>query len=538
MKIMSSARTGAPLLMLIGALVGCSSMFASTNDKVAPAAADGAQIAPAAGPGYPIYSGNPGCFERPGPWGDRIDHILALTLSGGGSRAAVFGAAVMLELQDVGALDSVDLISSVSGGSLPAAMYGLSRAPDEAQTANEPNRIVWDRATVINMTEQDLIAPWLWRWFRPDNFGKFWFTAYDRTDIFADAVDAKVFRGLGDHGGYPTYADLNYRRPIISQCHELHRRSRLDVFTFTPWQFKETLNSDLCSYDVARAVAASAAFPGVMQYETLSHFTSSGHPDGYVHLMDGGATDNLGLKGLNQAMETLHLCGQGDRQSGPQHRCGKVLVLVVDAQNGFEGRDPAQADPRGLFGHFFDTNFLDAYDTLMQTGYGQLLHQFRGDIEEHDGGQAAGAGVLHLSLLTLINNNAGQQRPQNARTWLGYDAQYEAPTTCPGNPPAPPAGPGDTEQAAVARACALAKTALAQVAGMPEFVVKLRGIPTDWRIQPDQAACLEVAAYALVAAARPELEKFFAGEKVLKPHDADRFAHDRSACLEPRGASS
>jgi hypothetical protein len=174
----------------------------------------------------------------------------------------------------------------------------------------------------------------------------------------------------------------------------------------------------------------------------------------------------------------------------------------------------------------------------MQTGYGQLLHQFRRDIEEHDGGRAAGAGVLHLSLLTLINNNAGQQRPQDARTWLGYDAQYEAPTTCSGSPPVPAAGHVNPEQAAVERACALAKTALAQVADMPGFVVKLRGIPTDWSIQPDQTACLEVAAYALVAAARPELEKFFAGQKVLKPQDADRFAHDRSACLEQRGASS
>jgi hypothetical protein len=121
MKTMSSARRGALLLTLIGALVGCSSMFAYTNDKLAPAKASGAQIAPQAGPGYPVYSGNPGCFERPGPWEDRIDHILALTLSGGGSRAAVFSAAVMLELQDVGALDSVDLISSVSGGSLPGS---------------------------------------------------------------------------------------------------------------------------------------------------------------------------------------------------------------------------------------------------------------------------------------------------------------------------------------------------------------------------------------------------------------------------------
>src|SRR5574341_2092746 len=53
------------------------------------------------------------------------DRFVALAISGGGSRAANFGAAVMLELQRRGLLEQVDLISGVSGGTLPTVYYGL-----------------------------------------------------------------------------------------------------------------------------------------------------------------------------------------------------------------------------------------------------------------------------------------------------------------------------------------------------------------------------------------------------------------------------
>src|SRR5437868_5394456 len=48
------------------------------------------------------------------------DRFVALSISGGGSRAANFGAAVMLELRQRGLLEQVDVISGVSGGTLPA----------------------------------------------------------------------------------------------------------------------------------------------------------------------------------------------------------------------------------------------------------------------------------------------------------------------------------------------------------------------------------------------------------------------------------
>jgi predicted acylesterase/phospholipase RssA len=532
MWTMRSARARAVLFMLLGALAGCSTINAYYNEPLPLA-----RVTPAAGPAepgagglHPIRADTPGCFQRARPWGP---DVLAVTLSGGGSRAAVFGAAVMLELQDIGALDSVDLVSSVSGGSLAAALYALSRDPG-APTAgpDAQKRIVWSRDAVIEMTSTDLLAPWILRWLRPDSIAKYWFTAYDRTDLFVETLNSKLLSGLGKDDGYPTFADLNPERAtLILNATNFTAARSTDVFTFTPWDFETVLNSDICSYDVARGVSASAAFPGVLQYSTLRDFRPSAGPGdqempaSYVDLMDGGATDNLGLKGLNQALEQLHLCGQGSGPPPAPDPCRKLLVLIVDAQNGFQGRDPSEPDPRGGLDRLFDTNFLDAYDTLMQTGYGQLLHQFRQDMEGHPAGQADGAGVLNLSLLILAREQ-----------WLGYDGQYGA-TTCPERPSGPSAGPG-TEQFALERACALAKSAREQVADVPGLGKKLRGISTNWRIDPDQVACLEVAAYALVAAARPELEKFVQGEKVLGPQDAARFAQSKSRCVEQPAASS
>ncbi|MBP6265075.1 MAG: patatin-like phospholipase family protein, partial [Nitrospira sp.] len=51
--------------------------------------------------------------------------FVGLAFSGGGSRAAVFGAAVMKELDGLGLLQQVDVLSAVSGGALPAASYAL-----------------------------------------------------------------------------------------------------------------------------------------------------------------------------------------------------------------------------------------------------------------------------------------------------------------------------------------------------------------------------------------------------------------------------
>src|SRR4030042_2674748 len=54
------------------------------------------------------------------------NNFIGVAISGGGRRASVFSAAVFFELERYGLLPQVDVSSSVSGGSFPAACYVLS----------------------------------------------------------------------------------------------------------------------------------------------------------------------------------------------------------------------------------------------------------------------------------------------------------------------------------------------------------------------------------------------------------------------------
>ena len=88
------------------------------------------------------------------------DHrFVGLTISGGGSRAANFGGAVMVELDRRGWLSQVDVISGVSGGTLPATYYPL-RAKRGAS---------FDEGSVKAAMGADFQGTWLWRWFLPHN---------------------------------------------------------------------------------------------------------------------------------------------------------------------------------------------------------------------------------------------------------------------------------------------------------------------------------------------------------------------------------
>src|SRR5919106_281021 len=63
--------------------------------------------------------------------------FLGIAMSGGGSRAANFAAASLLELEDLGILRNATAISSVSGSSLTAAYYGLFSTDDKLWNRKE-----------------------------------------------------------------------------------------------------------------------------------------------------------------------------------------------------------------------------------------------------------------------------------------------------------------------------------------------------------------------------------------------------------------
>jgi NTE family protein len=246
--------------------------------------------------------------------------VLGLAFSGGGTRAASFAYGVMKELATIlvplpgGAtsnlLGEVDYISSVSGGSFTAAYYTLFR--------DEPGWAEQFEQKVLREHIEDGIFQ---RLLSPANLVPMAFTDYSRTDVAAEYYGEEIFqkRRMGD---------LPQRPWLILNATDMVTGIR---FEFTN-EFFACLGSDLSSYPVGHAVAASSAFPVAFKPVTLKNF---GQKEGkcitlrdlgylqanftdfyrrnmalrkikflqeggvqYVHLSDGGITDNLGLQGL------------------------------------------------------------------------------------------------------------------------------------------------------------------------------------------------------------------------------------------------
>ena len=216
--------------------------------------------------------------------------FVGITISGGGSRAANFGAAVLQELQSLGVLDHAAMISSVSGGSIPAAYYGLHGPQTEKE---------WDR--LKNALRENFLKKWFLRFFYPHNFIRYWITDFDRSDIMAGVFDDFLF-------DKKQYQHLQTTGPnIIINATDLGG----ERFVFSHEAFN-SLGSRIDVYPLSYAVMASGAFPLVFQSVTLGRYRKDPYYPGsslqrkaefYRHLFDGGPTDNLGVESLLGALD-------------------------------------------------------------------------------------------------------------------------------------------------------------------------------------------------------------------------------------------
>ena len=300
----------------------------------------------------------------------RGDTLFILAFSGGGSRAAYWSADVMLKLeqvyasQDMNLLQEVDAISSVSGGSLPAAYYAISTDPGDPPLYGK----VWDEDTVKRQMSKNYTRRWFGNWFWPYNIARYYTTGYDRTDIMAQTLadnlyDTKLL------GRDLRMRDLNPARPylILNATNGTRGAAFGSPFTFTAEDFA-LIGSDIDDYEVARAVMGTAAFPGVFSYMTLENYrtTTDAKPQ-YVHIFDGGNVDNLGLSGVSRILKTLNDKGT------PYDR---LIVILVDAYAGKSGVSNDDADSRKPLDFIVDSNFIDATDSLLSENRSQHLSKF------------------------------------------------------------------------------------------------------------------------------------------------------------------
>lgn len=321
--------------------------------------------------------------------------FVAMAISGGGSKASMFGGEVMFMLSRLGLLDQVDMISGVSGGSFAAALYAASCDPADAGChAAHPGRPTWEYDEMMRRLGQGyrplvrrayarLAVPLQPQTITPNEFDAFIEGCYLGTST--DTCDVQIAR----RPSTPlTFADLNPRRPHLvlnsttisgyrdvvdddEDCpavarsagrtpgeprRYLRRRNSDEFFhfAFTDFYFRR-LCSDLSTYRLSSAIGASAAFPALIDFYRLSDFTTL-TPIGRARrtvsqqatdqnlrpallLTDGGANDNQGLMEIYMAL--AEIAGRQSRseirRGLPEHRFealrpgDNVLIFVVNS---------------------------------------------------------------------------------------------------------------------------------------------------------------------------------------------------------------
>jgi len=296
--------------------------------------------------------------------------VVVVAFSGGGTRAAAFSYGVMEALRDVKVnwegherllMNEVDAISSVSGGSFPAAYYGLFG-----------DRIFEDFEE--KFLKVDVQGHLKGSFLNPFNWAVLGSPLYGRSDYAADYYDEILFEGK-------TFGDILKREdaPLI-------QINATEVSTGTQFTFVQNifdlLCSDLSAFPVSRAVAASSAVPVLFSSITIdNHAGSCGYELGplakaaladpkrfsrrnhliekyvnyldsdtypYLHLFDGGLTDNLGIRpGLNRfaiagdAWEFVKIRKMEDTK--------RLVFIVVNAQSEAKTKYSKQARSVPLF---------------------------------------------------------------------------------------------------------------------------------------------------------------------------------------------
>jgi len=315
----------------------------------------------------PLAAGEANPVLRPlGPASPDRPAIL-MTFSGGGSRAAALAEAVLREMSQTRyaggdgshvLTEDIELISSVSGGSVTAAWFGLHRGPGHWDGDLDGLRA--DFLTKDNMAtlELDAVNPITWLGLVTGRI--------TRIEAEEALFDAQLYHRA-------TLASLNQpgRPDIVLNTTDM---AGGETFAMVPRRF-----DDVCSnYDqlpVATAVAASAAFPilltpvsfkdysgncqgrvrpaewikidlsnpytpylNLAEYKDARYSNDLRHgPDPYrrieyLHFLDGGLADNLGTRSLRSALIAPYDDAQLLRAIN-DGKVGRLVVIVVNARS-------------------------------------------------------------------------------------------------------------------------------------------------------------------------------------------------------------
>ena len=282
--------------------------------------------------------------------------LFVLSFSGGGTRAAAFSYGVLEELrrteitvdgQPRRLIDEVDMITGVSGGSFTALAYALY---GERLFGEYEERFL----------KRDVQGALVGRGLNPFNWWKFIGSSAGRSELAAEYYDEILFEGA-------TFRDLiDNGGPIaIATGTDISTGSRLAFFQ----NDFDLICSDLNRVRLSRAAATSSAVPVVLSAVTLDNYggtcgfqypawvsdvsnaqtrvrpaaralqryremqefqNSKERP--YIHLVDGGVADNIGVRGVLEALEELQASAKFRDEVGFSGM-RRIVLIVVNARS-------------------------------------------------------------------------------------------------------------------------------------------------------------------------------------------------------------
>jgi NTE family protein len=311
---------------------------------------------------HPLLSGGSNPERRVVDVRHKDRPVILVAVSGGGSRAADLGWVVLRELKQFqyvmdgetrSLIDDVAMVSSVSGGSVIAAHFGLSGP--EGLDRFEPDFLAQDNMRTL---ERDAANPITWI--------RIAVTGASRIETEEELFDKQLFHGK-------TFAQLNQPgKPfIVLNATDM---AGGEVFAFTASRFDD-ICSDFDQEPIAVGVAASAAFPILMSpvafrnysvdhcrdrplpgwvsqklsgaigpYLNIEEYKSARYANDlrrgperfrdidYVYLLDGGLADNLGVHSLLEAVSSPHGLG-GFLAHLNDGDIRKIVVISINARS-------------------------------------------------------------------------------------------------------------------------------------------------------------------------------------------------------------
>jgi len=325
---------------------------------------------------------------------EKCEYRLGLCLSGGGFRASFYHIGVLARMAELGMLKHVEVISTVSGGSIVGAAYYLllkqllESKPDKAAGAGAAAIDDSDYVTLVEKLETHFLQAVqknlrMRTFARPLKNMRMALPNYSRSDAIGELYEKHIYRPLIEVGDRPIMmSDLLINPQGVSHgqfhpCDETYgnatRAHKVPILVlnatslnsghnwcFTArWmgevpprnqyirdidkkdryrrvRYDEIDSRDSKDFGLGDAVAASAGVPGLFPPMAVSDL----YLDRRVQLVDGGVFDNQGVVG---ALDPDHLCsdfivsdasGQSDATDKPDTRLFNVLASASSILSG------------------------------------------------------------------------------------------------------------------------------------------------------------------------------------------------------------